>query len=80
MTAADRTYFRFARAWHALASTRPAIPGSVILVSSCGQLLNETWAEQADRIPADGHMCGSCSRVVLARTDVEPPRVEGVPV
>jgi len=66
---ADRTYWSLpGRAWHAYESGAPHNR------AVCGRY-PKRLPKFADRIPADGHLCGSCSRVVLARTDVE-----GVPV
>ena len=31
----------------------------------------ETDADFSDRVPANGHLCGRCSRIIAAQTDVE---------
>lgn len=69
---ADRTYFqgRPGVAWHAL-DPDASDPGDWSYVGLCGRTSAEGTRE-ADRVPPAGHLCGSCSRSIAARTDTEP--------
>lgn len=67
----DRTYIRVGpdSTWHAFV-TWTRVPGHARV--SCGRTLNAgTGHESADRVPSSGHLCGNCSRVIAASTDVE---------
>jgi hypothetical protein len=66
----DRTYWHGDASWHAIdpASERPRLNYAFY----CGR---SDWfygrGEVADRVPSHGHLCGSCSRSIAARTDIE---------
>lgn len=61
----DRTYWKGAKAWHAMRLTR-----LIDFRALCGRTGHRT-SETSDRVPADGHLCGSCARSIAAATDVE---------
>ena len=68
VAATDRTYWHVpgARSWHATA------PGGALCGRTEPANLPESAIQVSDRVPRDGHLCGSCSRIIAARTDVEP--------
>lgn len=65
----DRTYLRWSWSWHAF---RDYVEHGATMWyrAACGRV-SESFAEDADRVPAAGHLCGSCSRSIAARTDIE---------
>lgn len=70
---ADRTYWHVsgARSWHA--DRQSDFTRTRIVWSLCGlSYIARADTETADRIPPTAHLCGNCSRVIAARTDIEP--------
>ena len=66
----DESYFRLAKhAWHALDESRSDADDQSY-TGYCGRLADGE-VEIVDRIPSEGHLCGSCGRVIASRADVE---------
>jgi len=62
----DRTYWNVPGwKWHALAPSQSTLPQSI-----CGQMAPRQ-PETSDRVPSHGKLCGSCARIIAARTDIE---------
>lgn len=75
----DRTYWYVpgARSWHA---DRGDLSLRYFHAGLCGRTDNVTegmaasdvrQTELSDRVPSNGHLCGSCARVIAAATDIE---------
>jgi hypothetical protein len=74
----DRAYWHVpgARSWHALQEWGTAM-GQPYVKGFCGRRANAGRTdslETVDRLPPDAHLCGSCARVIAARTDLEEDR------
>ena len=69
----DRWYFLIdgRSSWHAFAEwDHPAGDTITVLVRAvCGRRAPLGGKEEADRVPAVGHLCGNCVRIIAARTD-----------
>jgi hypothetical protein len=65
----DASYFRVGQsAWHALDDRSD--PDDESYMGYCGRTATDP-VEIVDRIPSEGHLCGSCGRVIAARADIE---------
>lgn len=77
----DRQYWHHfgAKAWHSYDPRQTVVrmtgPGMGTFLGLCGRHVQITGegdgVDHADRIPPDAHLCGSCARIIAARTDIE---------